>query len=287
MNPSQTQLRRIPKLNVRHRADCPSDTYSNLLRAPLLSSTALSSLPFPLPASPSTHLTNPNPEGSINRFGVRAGQSLAEWEKAGWVWEGDPRGWAEWSGDVSGTASDRDGCWDVAGSSREAWSLDARGPLGTDFGQESLRFEGQMPSHESPRSESHRRKGGLWSVDRRPLGESRRQRGYFHHETSGTSAKLDQTGRVPSFAFASSVRGRETAQKSGILPPGFSSPSRRATLSASSYPLNRSPSYSSPSPALSSPSPALSSPSPAPSANQLTLQGSKWQALQAASSAPY
>jgi hypothetical protein len=27
---------------------------------------------------------------------VRAGQSLAEWEKAGWVWEGDPRGWAEW-----------------------------------------------------------------------------------------------------------------------------------------------------------------------------------------------
>ncbi|GFZ48295.1 hypothetical protein JCM24511_06043 [Saitozyma sp. JCM 24511] len=73
-----------------------ADTYSNLLRAPLLSSTALASLPFPLPSSPSTHLTNPNPEGSINRFGVRAGQSLAEWEKAGWVWEGDPRGWAEW-----------------------------------------------------------------------------------------------------------------------------------------------------------------------------------------------
>jgi len=40
--------------------------------------------------------TNPEPDGSHNRFGVRAGQSLQEWEKAGWIWDGDPRGWAQW-----------------------------------------------------------------------------------------------------------------------------------------------------------------------------------------------
>lgn len=44
----------------------------------------------------STHLTRSEPEGTINRFEVRAGQSLQEWEKAGWIWAEDPRGWAQW-----------------------------------------------------------------------------------------------------------------------------------------------------------------------------------------------
>lgn len=79
------------------------DTYSRLLRAPLSSSTVLDSLPFSLPPSDadtdmdvSNLLTSPIPQPSVNRFQVLAGQSLEEWEKAGWIWSGDPRGWAEW-----------------------------------------------------------------------------------------------------------------------------------------------------------------------------------------------
>ncbi|KAE8539146.1 hypothetical protein D1P53_004235 [Cryptococcus gattii VGV] len=79
------------------------DTYSRLLRTPLSSSAALDSLPFSLPPSDaatdtdvSNLLTSPIPQPSVNRFQVLAGQSLEEWEKAGWIWSGDPRGWAEW-----------------------------------------------------------------------------------------------------------------------------------------------------------------------------------------------
>lgn len=55
------------------------------------------SLPFTLPAHMvKTHLTRPVPDGEVNRWKVRAGQSLKEWEKAGWIWAGDPRGWAQW-----------------------------------------------------------------------------------------------------------------------------------------------------------------------------------------------
>ena len=32
----------------------------------------------------------------MNRFKQRAGQSLQAWEKAGWIWGVDPRGWAQW-----------------------------------------------------------------------------------------------------------------------------------------------------------------------------------------------
>ncbi|KAL7419073.1 hypothetical protein Q5752_005909 [Cryptotrichosporon argae] len=57
---------------------------------------ALAAARSALGLDPTTHLTNPAPDGALNRFGVRAGQSLAEWERAGWVWAQDPRGWAQW-----------------------------------------------------------------------------------------------------------------------------------------------------------------------------------------------
>ncbi|WRT70512.1 uncharacterized protein IL334_007510 [Kwoniella shivajii] len=72
-----------------------ADTYSNILKSPLSAKGDLSSLPFTLPNS-SKLLTNPYPDGENNRFRVRAGQSLQEWEKAGWIWSEDPRGWAQW-----------------------------------------------------------------------------------------------------------------------------------------------------------------------------------------------
>jgi len=75
----------------------PRSTHSQILRAPLPSSPSLASLPFtPTGTKLETHYTSTNPTGEINRFKVRAGQSLQEWEKAGWIWAGDPRGWAEW-----------------------------------------------------------------------------------------------------------------------------------------------------------------------------------------------
>ncbi|KAK8850355.1 hypothetical protein IAR55_004273 [Kwoniella newhampshirensis] len=72
-----------------------ADTYSQILREPLPSTVDLLSLPFTL-AQNATLLTNPEPSGDYNRWKVRAGQSLQEWEKAGWIWVGDPRGWAQW-----------------------------------------------------------------------------------------------------------------------------------------------------------------------------------------------
>lgn len=74
-----------------------SDTYSKVLKTPLSAANDIASLPFTLPDSlTSTHLSRSDPEASVNRFGLRAGQSLQEWEKAGWIWAGDPRGWAQW-----------------------------------------------------------------------------------------------------------------------------------------------------------------------------------------------
>ena len=74
-----------------------TDTYSHVLRAPLASSSVLPTLPFTFSDQDAARLlTNGEPDGEVNRFGVRAGQSLQEWEKAGWIWSGDPRGWAEW-----------------------------------------------------------------------------------------------------------------------------------------------------------------------------------------------
>ncbi|WVQ95722.1 hypothetical protein IAU59_002821 [Kwoniella sp. CBS 9459] len=72
-----------------------ADTYSNILKASMSSSDDLASLPFTL-SNARRLLTNPIPDGENNRFRVRAGQSLQEWEKAGWIWGQDPRGWAQW-----------------------------------------------------------------------------------------------------------------------------------------------------------------------------------------------
>ena len=74
--------------------DSRSDTYSHVLKHSLSSSVDIDSLCFPAP--PAELLSNDQPDGDLNRFKVRAGQSLQEWEKAGWIWAGDPRGWAQW-----------------------------------------------------------------------------------------------------------------------------------------------------------------------------------------------
>lgn len=96
-------VREVIGLNFRWGKIMCRDTCSRLLRTPLSSSAALDSLPFSLPPSGadadmdvSNLLTSPIPQPSVNRFQVLAGQSLEEWEKAGWIWSGDPRGWAEW-----------------------------------------------------------------------------------------------------------------------------------------------------------------------------------------------
>ncbi|KAK1922933.1 hypothetical protein DB88DRAFT_493186 [Papiliotrema laurentii] len=71
------------------------DTYSKVLRRPLSSKEDIDELPFSIPDA-DLLLRNPDPDGQVNRFKVRAGQSLQEWEKAGWIWSEDPRGWAQW-----------------------------------------------------------------------------------------------------------------------------------------------------------------------------------------------
>ena len=73
----------------------PSDTHSHVTRQPLEAATDIAALPFTVPDA-GTMLSNTEPDGDLNRFRVRAGQSLAEWEKAGWIWAEDPRGWAQW-----------------------------------------------------------------------------------------------------------------------------------------------------------------------------------------------
>ncbi|ODN88846.1 hypothetical protein L198_06648 [Cryptococcus wingfieldii CBS 7118] len=78
------------------------DVYSRVAHRQLSSTESTASLPFsPSSSALPPHLyprllTNPTPQASVNRFKVKAGQSLQEWEEAGWIWAGDPRGWAEW-----------------------------------------------------------------------------------------------------------------------------------------------------------------------------------------------
>jgi hypothetical protein len=35
-------------------------------------------------------------DSKLNYFGVRASQSLQEWQKKGWIYKDDPRGWFQW-----------------------------------------------------------------------------------------------------------------------------------------------------------------------------------------------
>ncbi|WVO14654.1 hypothetical protein L204_102291 [Cryptococcus depauperatus] len=73
------------------------NTYSRVAKAELLATKDVEELPFTLDASATPRLlTSSQPDASVNRFLVTAGQSLEEWEKAGWIWQGDPRGWAQW-----------------------------------------------------------------------------------------------------------------------------------------------------------------------------------------------
>ncbi|KZT35991.1 hypothetical protein SISSUDRAFT_1050575 [Sistotremastrum suecicum HHB10207 ss-3] len=41
-------------------------------------------------------MTQQKYDPDMNNYGVKAGQSLEAWEKAGWVTEQDPRGWFQW-----------------------------------------------------------------------------------------------------------------------------------------------------------------------------------------------
>ena len=36
------------------------------------------------------------PDATLNYFGINASQSLAEWERKGWIYHEDPRGWFQW-----------------------------------------------------------------------------------------------------------------------------------------------------------------------------------------------
>lgn len=46
---------------------------------------------------PSKYLISPTYNSSLNKYQVRCGQTLSEWEAAGWLnFEFDPRGWFEW-----------------------------------------------------------------------------------------------------------------------------------------------------------------------------------------------
>lgn len=35
-------------------------------------------------------------DASLNFFGINASQPLSEWQKKGWIYEEDPRGWFQW-----------------------------------------------------------------------------------------------------------------------------------------------------------------------------------------------
>ncbi|UZJ55233.1 hypothetical protein CBS101457_004553 [Exobasidium rhododendri] len=43
-----------------------------------------------------TKLTSSTYDPAVNRYCVKAGQTLEEWEKAGWIRRQDPRGWWQW-----------------------------------------------------------------------------------------------------------------------------------------------------------------------------------------------
>ncbi|GHJ88990.1 hypothetical protein NliqN6_5392 [Naganishia liquefaciens] len=86
-----------------------ADTYSSVLKRSLNGQEDVAALPSEWtredpsdadanrpPFRISTHLTAPERDPAVNRYGVAAGQGLKEWEKSGWIWQGDPRGWMQW-----------------------------------------------------------------------------------------------------------------------------------------------------------------------------------------------
>ena len=45
---------------------------------------------------PERMLSSPVCDPSVNKYGVTSGQSLAEWERKGWIKAQDPYGWVQW-----------------------------------------------------------------------------------------------------------------------------------------------------------------------------------------------
>jgi hypothetical protein len=50
---------------------------------------------FDPPIDTETYLTSTTYRPEINRYGVKASQSIEDWEKAGWIRANAPRGWME------------------------------------------------------------------------------------------------------------------------------------------------------------------------------------------------
>lgn len=71
------------------------DTYSNVLKRPLV---AAEDIPQEWKDDPELagKLAEEEIDEGRNRFQTLAGSSLEDWEKSGWIWAGDPRGWAQW-----------------------------------------------------------------------------------------------------------------------------------------------------------------------------------------------
>lgn len=74
------------------------DHYSTVLHRHLDSAEDIAELPpsWITNLDHATYLSNPEYEPALNRFGRKAGQSLSDWEKAGWIAKVDPRGWFQW-----------------------------------------------------------------------------------------------------------------------------------------------------------------------------------------------
>lgn len=74
------------------------DHYSTVLHRQLDSEEDIASLPpeWTRGLDHLTYLSNPDYNPSLNRYSRKAGQSLTDWEKAGWIAKIDPRGWFQW-----------------------------------------------------------------------------------------------------------------------------------------------------------------------------------------------
>jgi hypothetical protein len=45
---------------------------------------------------PESKLTNPKYDKTVNKYGVKSGQTLAAWEASGWIHKRNPYGWIHW-----------------------------------------------------------------------------------------------------------------------------------------------------------------------------------------------
>lgn len=75
---------------TRSSCACYREHFSSVLHRTLSTSDAQE---FDITGIPQDQLYNPDYDVDQNRFGVKAGQTLSDWEKSGWINEQDPRGW--------------------------------------------------------------------------------------------------------------------------------------------------------------------------------------------------